>query len=83
MGYVNMILILELIVAVNSFLLGIFCVYRPEKAINMEQEFYRWINWDTKPISMNREVRNTVIMGILLILLTLPIAYYVVLGLRC
>ena len=78
-----MILILELIVAVNSFLLGIFCVYRPEKAINMEQEFYRWINWDTKPISMNREVRNTVIMGILLILLTLPIAYYVVLGLRC
>lgn len=83
MGYTNAILILELIVAVNSFLIGIFCVYKPERAINMEQEFYRWLNWETRPISMKNEVRNTVIMGILLVMLSLVIAYYVVCAFKC
>ena len=83
MGYTDGILVLELIVAVNSFLIGLFCVYKPEKAIMMEQEFYRWLNWETRPISMKNEVRNTIIMGILLILLSLVIGYYMICALRC
>lgn len=83
MGYINFMIIMEIIIAINSFLLGLFCIYKPEAAIKMEQEFYRWLNWEVRPISKTKEVRNTVVIGILLFCLSIVIGYYAICGLRC
>jgi uncharacterized membrane protein len=60
----------QLIVAVLSalsFLLGIILIFKPELAIEIQRRFYAKINWRFEPISMPKEIRNTRIMGIILI----------------
>lgn len=47
--------------------IGIFIVFQPALAIETQRRFYEKINWKIEPISMQKEIRNTRIMGIILI----------------
>lgn len=49
--------------------IGIFLITRPKSAIRIQQKLYAKINWKIEPISMSKEIRNTKIMGFILIVL--------------
>ena len=67
---INALSLTALIVASISLGLGLFLSLRPRLAITLQQRFYRLINWDMKPISLEKEIRNTQIMGLFLIIVT-------------
>lgn len=50
-----------------SIIAGIFLFLRPASAIEFQRRFYEKINWRIEPISMEKEKRNTKIMGLFLI----------------
>ncbi|MDD5019121.1 MAG: hypothetical protein PHH75_01085 [Candidatus Omnitrophica bacterium] len=50
-----------------SFLVGFFIYLKPRKAISIQVAFYRKINWRMEPVSMEKEVRNTKVMGLFLL----------------
>ena len=52
------------VVAVFSILLGVFLMARPKQVIDAQITFYRWINWRMEPVSWEKEIRNTRIMGV-------------------
>ena len=52
-----------------SLLTGAVCLRWPQKVIAFQQRFYSWINWRMEPISMCKEIRNTRLMGLALVLL--------------
>ncbi len=43
---------------------------KPGLAIEIQRRFYERINWRIAPISMAREIRNTRIMGLFVIIIT-------------
>lgn len=46
--------------------IGFFFIIRPNLAIEIQRLFYAKINWRIEPISMQKEIRNTRLMGWLL-----------------
>lgn len=50
-----------------SVALGIFLVLRPALAIEFQRRFYEKINWRMEPISLAKELRNTRLMGLMLV----------------
>ena len=70
------ILILSIICVVLVY--GVFLILRPRLAINLQIDFYKRINWKMEPISMEKEIRNTRAIGLLLIVLTLATALIMV-----
>ena len=54
-----------------GFGIGFFFIKKPEVAIELQRRFYAKINWKIEPISMPKEVRNTRIMGLAVIILLL------------
>lgn len=52
-----------------SLAIGLFLFLKPALAIEIQKRFYAKINWNIEPISMPKEIRNTRIMGLFLILL--------------
>lgn len=56
-------LIIELIIAIASLLCGLILILKPKDSINIQQNFYKRINWKIEPINYDKEVRNTRIMG--------------------
>ncbi|MCM8780530.1 MAG: hypothetical protein NC908_01210 [Candidatus Omnitrophica bacterium] len=53
-----------------SINIGAFFVVRPTTAIKLQIKFYEKINWKISPVSMQKEVRNTRIMGFILIVVS-------------
>lgn len=51
------------ILCILTFALGLFLMLRPSRAIDLQKNFYRKINWNMEPINMALEIRNTQIMG--------------------
>ncbi len=60
-----------LVLPVVSLILGILVWKRPERAIEIQRRFYLKINWKIEPVSMEKEIRNTKLMGAFLIILSL------------
>jgi len=58
-------------------LVGFFLFLNPTLAIEIQKKFYEKINWRIEPISMQKEVRNTKIMGLFLIVMTAIVITYV------
>ncbi len=56
-----------------NFLVGIFLIFKPASAIEIQRKFYALINWRIEPISMPKEIRSTRIMGLLLIIIMIAI----------
>lgn len=67
-------------VSAVSLLLGFFLYLRPVEAIDTQKKFYEKINWRMEPISLEKEIRNTKIMGFLLITVTFAVVAYAILG---
>ena len=61
----NIIILLSLI----ALAVGMFIFFRPKTTIEIQKRFYEKINWRIEPISYTKEIRNTKIMGIFLILI--------------
>lgn len=62
-----MIVIIALLL-IASFLLGLFLLRKPSSAIELQRIFYEKINWKIEPVSLSKELRNTRIMGGIVIL---------------
>ncbi|MGE5279181.1 MAG: hypothetical protein ACM3L6_00345 [Deltaproteobacteria bacterium] len=57
--------------SVVSLLAGAACLRSPRRVIAFQQAFYLRINWRMEPVSMAREIRNTRVMGAVLVVLGL------------
>jgi uncharacterized paraquat-inducible protein A len=57
---------------------GIMLFVRPVLVIELQQRFYEKINWRMEPISMQKEIRNTRLMGVFLIGVTVAAVLFVV-----
>ena len=57
--------------------IGMFMIINPNFAIEIQRRFYEKINWKIEPISMSREIRNTRLMGYLLVVLLLVLLFLV------
>ncbi len=67
--------VLFILFSLLSLGIGIFLVRKPDAAIEIQRRFYARINWKIEPISMTKEIRNTRLMGIFLIILSLTILF--------
>ena len=47
--------------------LGLFLIFKPDRAIDIQKNFYYKINWRMEPVDMALERRNTRIMGTMVI----------------
>ena len=63
-----------------SFFIGIFLIFKPGLAIEIQRRFYAKINWKFEPISMLKEVRNTRIMGLILVAAALAAVVFLILA---
>ena len=61
----------------SGILIGGFLIHNPSSAISFQKKFYEMINWRIEPVSMAKELRNTRIMGMFLIVFDLLAAFYV------
>jgi hypothetical protein len=50
-----------------ALLFGIFLIKKPQLAIEIQRKFYEKINWRLEPISMEKEIRSTKMLGIFLL----------------
>ena len=53
----------QLTIATIAIITGALVAWKPRKAIDIQIAFYRLINWKLEPISMEKEIKNTRIMG--------------------
>ena len=60
-----------------SLLIGLFLLFNPVLAIEVQKKFYEKINWRIEPISMQKEIRNTKIMGLILVITALFTISYI------
>jgi len=56
-----------LFIVLCSIAAGFFLARYPSRAIQIQIKFYRHINWRIEPVDMGRELFNTMVMGIFLI----------------
>ena len=70
-------LFLSILIFVINILIGLFLFLNPALAIEIQKKFYEKINWRIEPIFMQREIRNTKIMGLFLIVITLLTITYI------
>jgi len=68
--------IIFILIAAGSLILGLFIFARPLWVIEFQKRFYRLINWNIEPVSMEREIRNTRVMGLFLMIFVLGVAVY-------
>ena len=58
-----------LLVSIISIAIGLFLIFKPSSVIELQRRCYELINWRIEPISMQKEIRNTKLMGLLLIII--------------
>ena len=59
----------QLTIAVIAIAFGGLLVWKPKKIIGIQIALYRPFNWKIEPISMEKEIRNTRIMGLAVLVL--------------
>jgi len=62
-----------MMIPVAGMIIGLFVFLKPELTIEIQRKFYEKINWRIEPISMPKEIRNTKIMGMSLVVLSVII----------
>ncbi len=73
-----MFVLLQISTCLLMVLMGVFLVLRPARTIEMQKRFYEKINWRVEPISMTKELRNTRLMGVFLIVAAVLIMLYAI-----
>ena len=71
-------LCVQLIVVFAEILLGIAIFWKPEKTIGIQIGFYRRINWKVEPVLMEKEIRNTRIMGVIVLIFGIATLVYII-----
>lgn len=67
---------IRLTIVVIAIVFGALVAWKPKKTIDIQTALYRPFNWKLEPISMEKEIKNTRIMGLtVLILGTLSLIY--------
>jgi hypothetical protein len=74
-GIINTLLNLILISTIG-IIVGFFIFSKPERIIEIQIKFYARINWRMEPISMPKEIRNTKVMGIFLVFVSVVAVIY-------
>ena len=54
-----------ILISAISILVGIVFIKVPKETINLQIAIYRFVNWKMEPISWEKEIRNTRIMGVI------------------
>lgn len=71
-----MLLVIIYLAAIFCLSVGFLTATNPKLIIEFQIKFYKMINWRIEPISMSKEIRNTRIMGIFLVIVAIgTIAY--------
>lgn len=73
-----MIKIILIILSLAGIITGIFLSFNPILAIELQRRFYAMINWQIEPISVGKEIRNTRIMGVILIIASIAAFIYAI-----
>lgn len=60
---------IQLTIVVIATVFGALVAWKPKKTINIQIALYRPFNWKLEPISMEKEIRNTRIMGLTVLIL--------------
>lgn len=68
---------LILIVSIIAIAIGLFIFLKSASAIEIQRRFYEKINWRIEPVSMEKELRNTRLMGLFLIIATAVTLIYI------
>ncbi|MDD5561591.1 MAG: hypothetical protein PHT50_05635 [Candidatus Omnitrophica bacterium] len=63
----------SILIYLSSIAVGLAMFFKPATVIEFQRRFYKMINWHIEPISMPKEIRNTKLMGLFLVLAT-PLA---------
>ncbi len=59
-----------ILLSLTGLMAGAFMVINPHLSIEIQKRFYYLINWKIEPVSLSKEIRNTRIMGWLLLFLS-------------
>ncbi|MBN1871553.1 MAG: hypothetical protein JW800_03175 [Candidatus Omnitrophica bacterium] len=71
----------QILLSVIILAVGLFLLLNPQGSIEIQRKFYEKLNWRIEPISMQKEIRNTRIMGLFLIMITLSgIIYFFIMN---
>ncbi|UCB57032.1 MAG: hypothetical protein JSV30_00075 [Candidatus Omnitrophota bacterium] len=69
---------IRVIVVIIAMLFGAYLALRPRQVIEMQIALYRPFNWKIEPISMEKEIKNTRIMGAAVIILGIIAFVYII-----
>lgn len=69
-------ILIFIIIAIFAYIFGFYVYFNPEKMIAFQQKAYSYVNWRMEPISLAKEIRNTKLMGLSLVVVTLIICIY-------
>ncbi len=72
----NLFIFLGTPIFLASIAMGLLLILRPALAIELQKRFYLKINWHMDPVNMALEIRNTRIMGFMLMGVVISIAIY-------
>jgi len=72
-----LLLVISLLFFIAILFLGLFLFSKPGLTIELQRRFYEKINWRIEPISVPKEIRNTRIMGLFLVLISILTTAYV------
>ena len=70
---------LRLTIVTIAIVIGALVVWQPRKVIDTQIALYRPFNWKIEPISMEKEIRNTRLMGLSVLILGIFALVYIVL----
>jgi hypothetical protein len=70
---------MQLTIIAIVIVFGALVAWKPRKTIDIQIAMYRPFNWKLEPISMEKEVRNTRIMGLTVLILGILALLYVLL----
>jgi len=67
----------SILVYLFAIAVGLAMFLAPGAVIEFQRKFYEKINWRVEPISMPKEIRNTKLMGLFLVLATFLTIIYI------
>lgn len=71
---------MQLTIVVIAIVFGVMVAWKPKKVIDIQIAFYRLINWKIEPVSMEKEITNTRIMGASVLILGAIALIYILLS---
>ena len=70
---------MQLTIVVIAIVFGALVAWKPKKTIDIQIAIYKPFNWKIEPISMEKEIRNTRIMGLTVLILGILSLIYILL----